>query len=929
MLTAEALRGSGRAAVEMLCEAADIHHAQLGEPDEAVRLLELAAASNPSDPTVLPKLAHVLEALEQWDRVVDVLREHVAVHDRRHAKDTALVRHELARVLVRLGRDEEAFAELRTAAKTQPTHPGILRDLGHVALRAGDLDGAERAYRSLFLTLRGTAQPANETISTTQVYLDLGAIALRKGDATRAAHLLESALEAAFEAGEGTTRIELALREAGCHVLLARALEDRIARTPKAVERAAAVRDLAELWRDHLGQSTDLADRIRRLAASIASELEITHDEAVWSDLWNIHASLGDELTLLEMARQRIERMTDEGGGPTAWLLDAAPICAKFEDAKLVERAIDNMDVGPARAGVRVVLARMLAEQKGNTEAAIAELTTALDESPTDDEAERMLADLLERDGRFDEVATLLERRFFGLGRDADGDLDAAWRVARALERAGRNKDAALLFEFILDNQPSDGETLRLLAERLEAVESERFADGLELWMRRDPSIARDFARRLVESRDRQGDRAAVIRALGIAVNATPWDRDLLVRLVEAQRSLGADGESLGMLDEAISSRPADGELFMLRAQARESVGDVDGAVDDLNAVRDPRHAERVMEILTCVLSRHAHHEGATERLAALAAASGDWARAADAYGELVRQSGEPRAHLVLAFAQACEHTGRASDACDVLERALLALPDDLDIARRLERACEIVGDKKRLASLLARRAEQTLNAAEKATLLVRAAALLIWDVGEPEAALGLIERALSEAPENIDVALASAHLYTALGRTREVIAALGEAVKRNRGKRNPTLANLYLEMAKAHLAFDELVEALDALKAGYTIDVRCPGLAMLMGLVAIDLGDERLAERAFSAVATVAARDDDGWDDSASNDSKVIALFHLASLAHAKRDLVGARRWAARVLDEDPQHHGALALMERLERSDARVRAAGGQRSR
>ena len=111
--------------------------------------------------------------------------------------------------------------------------------------------------------------------------------------------------------------------------------------------------------------------------------------------------------------------------------------------------------------------------------------------------------------------------------------------------------------------------------------------------------------------------------------------------------------------------------------------------------------------------------------------------------------------------------------------------------------------------------------------------------------------------PENLDVLVLWARAQVATGQHHAALRALYDVAERNRGKRSPALANVYREIAKAHLASDELAEALDALDFGFAVDWRVGDLAMLLGLVALDLGEDKVAVRAFSAVTTLPAEEE------------------------------------------------------------------------
>ena len=137
-----------------------------------------------------------------------------------------------------------------------------------------------------------------------------------------------------------------------------------------------------------------------------------------------------------------------------------------------------------------------------------------------------------------------------------------------------------------------------------------------------------------------------------------------------------------------------------------------------------------------------------------------------------------------------------------------------------------------------------------------------------------------------------SRHILTGVPLVIILIVVLSETVERNQRKRIPAMASVYFTLAKAHLALDELVEALDALKSAFAIDVRTAELAMLLGQVAFDLDDLKAAERAFVAVTFASKMDAAGTE--VSGTTKATALFHLATMAQLRGDLVTARRWAS-----------------------------------
>lgn len=441
------------------------------------------------------------------------------------------------------------------------------------------------------------------------------------------------------------------------------------------------------------------------------------------------------------------------------------------------------------------------------------------------------------------EEASLLRAgdRIVPVLQDALGRIDAApdrarLRVALAAmlgAQPAASEQAEALLSTALD-EADDADTARRIAEQLETLRSPRLADALELRAKLDPGAATSLAPRLAALREAQGDAAGVVRAL----------EPLFSR--EADRS----------------ATPEDLPLLRRLVAAYEALGTEPDAVG-------------------------------LERLASLAAADEAWDRAARIYARMVRASAGPQ-DAARRLLDACERVGRPGDAREPLEEARRRSPANAEIDRALERVYELTQNWAPLALLLAARAERTSLAAEKAALLLRAATVLIDRAGDPAAALPWIEQARAAHPDDLEAVLLWAGLQRAAGRTREALQALEEAARRPRAKRSPALAAVYLEIGEAYLASDDLAEAFDALKAGFAIDWHSGRLALLLGLVALDVGDEKIAERALLAVAMGAPRRE-GSAAGATPSEKATAYQHLAALAQAQGDLAKARRWASR----------------------------------
>jgi tetratricopeptide (TPR) repeat protein len=908
----------------LLREASELLRDKLDAPAEAAALLEKALALAPRDGSIRLALADQLEALERWDRLVEVLRDPVALDADASSKQRAFSHHRLARALALAGRHDDSLAELRIAAELFPTHATILHHLARAALEGGALDLAESTNRGLLLALHHTTESLGHgSPRRADVFLDLSEIAVRNGDMRRAADLVDSAVEADLDANEDSRPIEATLAARGRYDLLARAIERRFDRATTLAQRACALGDLVVVWSTHLGRSQEVRARISHHADGLRRELERedSADAATWTAAAGVFASIGEEEARAAIHRRRVT---------------------------VLKTAVGAAKVGADRSRLRVHLAKALLEESDETDGAISALAAAIDEDPNHSEAADVLSEVLERRGRLDERVVLFEKRVAALRPDSPGFVDASWRLGRALESAGRKDDALRIYEGLADRVPSDGAAIESLVDRLESFGSGRAGDALERWIV-GGHRASDAVRRLVEHRERRGTPDQLRRALELGLSIDPGDVALALRTADFHRSAGNPREAIRALGFALAARPRDSRLLSLRAALREASGDPDGALSDLEVASASdagcldalvalhgrldsqsvapiaaAHTVQLVDLLIGanraadarrevdrLLTRNPNYAGALERLASLSAAAKEWDLAIEAYRKLfaIAEKGdvEQVARIVPAMAETCELAERPGDARETIERALTLLPDDAELLKWLGRVYELSGEWALLVKLWTSRAQKEDRPAARAELFVRAASALFENGGERSDALRLADMARAADPENMGAALLWAQVKLANGCAPEALAVLRHASERNHGKRSPFGARISLETAKAHLALDELPEALEHLKAAFAAESRNTAIALLLGLVAVDLDDERTAERAMLAVTGTASRTVE------ERRAHACAFFHLALLARAKNDSARARRLAGKALALQPDHADASILVEQL----------------
>lgn len=174
----------------LLRQIAEIHEQKREDPAAAAMALERAVEFTPDDREVLLPLCDLYIAAGRSSDAVPVLQKIIESFGGRRSKELARYQHRLGRALEGLGDDAGAMAAYDAAFKVDLTNVGILRDLGKLCHRTGDLNRAQKTFRALLLQkLDGT-----QGISKADVYFYLGDIAHKEGDARKASSMLERAV---------------------------------------------------------------------------------------------------------------------------------------------------------------------------------------------------------------------------------------------------------------------------------------------------------------------------------------------------------------------------------------------------------------------------------------------------------------------------------------------------------------------------------------------------------------------------------------------------------------------------------------------------------------------------------------------------------------------------------------------------------------
>jgi len=1025
---AELLADSAQATPErerrlsLMREAASIRLRRLANAAGAVSLATAVLEMDPESIESRLELGEALDASGRHDESVKILRDGLSARGEKRSKHAGALHRAIARALFHAGRRAEALVELGAAAKLHPTEPTTLFELAGLATDEGELELAERTLRALLLTLHPAAEQRAEGPTRAEVYLDLSRILELRGDIVQARDLVESAFDSSLQSEEQGARLERALEQRGRHDLLALAIERRLssAKDPEAV--AKALDALVTLWEGPLERREDTRSIIARHAELAGREAEqaLNLSPVVWAAHERACAAAGGEGSRGDAVKRHVATLAraaehENGHGAAKLWLEAASLYADrlgeveraatlveplFErdpsdaDAwarlrsfherlgnrdrlvQLARAALSAADVAKVGRRLRLDLAELLLAEPADVEGAIVILKELLADDPRDAAVRERLADVLERAGRLEELATVLSAALGLL--DRAGQRLVSMRLGRALEGASRRSEAAAIYTRIAEDDQASVEDLRAIAGRLEALASDGLSACLErlIALETGPEAAR-LARRLVELRSAKGDRTGTVRALVAGFDARPedpffrerlvkayeegkrWDqvaavfqraaaqepsnRALLQRLVEAHQRNQDPDSALEVLNGALRRSPSDADLLRLRAWIHEAAGRIDEALGDLEKAHaaDPSLSDDLMAVLAqaaarddgsrslelvelllqqdralearstleALLERRPEHVGALERLASLSAAEGDWVSARTACQQLLPLlAGDPAAvaRVSLVLADACERRGGLEDATDALERALELVPGSVEISSRLGRAYEASGNWSRLAHLLESEAARAATAEERGSLLLRAAELLLRSDQSPEHALELAEKGHALDPHHPDGLLVSAQALARLGRNREAESTLRELLRLAKARAGLGLmSRAHLELARLHLSRDEIFEAFDGLNQSFNADPKNDEAGFLLGLVALDLDDERTATRALRAATAPRS--------TLTPTSKAVALYELARVARGKGDLRRAKQLATSAVAENADDARARALLEAL----------------
>ncbi|MBC7170794.1 MAG: hypothetical protein H5U40_00115, partial [Polyangiaceae bacterium] len=400
---------------------------------------------------------------------------------------------------------EAALEQLDVATKMDMTNAPMLLALGQIARDAGQLDRAEKSYRTLLMIVRRRGPDEAVEVGLGEVLYELHAIASAHGDREKADELISSALEATAQSQAEALRFAEALTSRGVPELAVSGLERRLAVAEDAGEQARLLSALAGILDTSLGKHGEALERRLSALRKIPSDLEL-------------HAAARSLALRLEATRRYVELVREVAEGhrrredapkvARLFLLAGTALEEDVADLAVASeyyRRAEDLAEDALRTTARVALARTAAAQGDQAEQLRIFELLVREPSVSDLERTEMyyrLAEAQLANGATTEsgLATL-KVAFEREPRHAQ----AATALA-AVAKRGEASDALFAFyEKVARGSLDDGITLELLEEKSKrpGATAATFREATERALAaRAPSRAEVFLVRLIELAD-------------------------------------------------------------------------------------------------------------------------------------------------------------------------------------------------------------------------------------------------------------------------------------------------------------------------------------------------------------------------------------------------------------------------------------------
>ncbi len=465
-------------------------------------------------------------------------------------------------------RPERACRILRRAAETHPPHADLLELYDQVARKTEDSASILHAIEQ---------RAAHPEVGPEYIREGVG-IANEHEEYERAEALMLRAVELAEGLLDGQERISWALMGLSRRRLQSGDLAGAVKWVGEASE-SAPLAELLELG----GEIAAVAmgdDGDPSLAAKLYESL-LERDptaRAAWEPLAGVYRSLGDV--------ERLHRLVDE--------------------------TLDGLQDTAERNALRLMLVECMLPREEHQDDALDILRNVLLEDPEHAEAQRLMAEHLQRTGNREELLELLRQQLMNAhGRqDAEAVRVAALRLGEQLE-ADDPAEAASTYRSALETAPNEPLLLRALLEHLgdEDSRDERIQVLDALIEVEDEAAATERALQLADLHASGEDGEAALGALIKGYRRDPSHAVLRERLEAAYQAQGDFGGLVSMLMSAAESEEDTGARLTLMRQVaslqREQLGDPGAAITVLEKARElaPEDSELAAELVATLVA--------------------------------------------------------------------------------------------------------------------------------------------------------------------------------------------------------------------------------------------------------------------------------------------------------------------------------------
>jgi tetratricopeptide (TPR) repeat protein len=316
-------------------------------------------------------------------------------------------------------------------------------------------------------------------------------------------------------------------------------------------------------------------------------------------------------------------------------------------------------------------------------------------------------------------------------------------------------------------------------------------------------------------------------------------------------------------------------------------------------------HSRHALLLLGDWLGRHPEDTAAALMRAERAFDAKDYQTAASASLDLFHAAqGADRKAAALRYAQACEAAGEPFAARTVLEQLYHDDPTDAEAGVRLKRLYEDASAFDELAELLIREADAPQNHAQRHSLLLRAADMLLKSSASQARAVQIYEAALALQPEDHQTVVGLSGAYTLNGNIEEACALLEAAIKGHGKRRSRELSELQHAMSRVAQAAGDDEGRFAWLDAALQSDRRNGDVASELAVFAMDRNDHEVAVKALQLITLL--KEDCSM-------SRAEAYLRQAIIAQQRSDLKKAALLAKRALATDPDYVAAKTFLNEI----------------